>query len=412
MTRFRFPTRRIMLLLAIVGPGIISASAGNDAGGITTYTQVGASYGYEMLWMLVIIAFSLALVQEMCARMGAVTGKGLSDLIREEFGVRWTAFAMLVLLVANAMVTVSEFSGIAAAMELLGVSKYISVPVASVAVWWLVAKGSYNRAEKVFIVLALFQWAYVLAGAIVKPDWGAVAQHAVVPTFRVESGYVLLLIGAIGTTIAPWMQFYLQSSIVDKGVTTKNYGQVRTDVHVGALMATIVEFFIIVVAGATLHQVGVIVRSPHDAAMALAPLAGDYAQLLFATGLLGASLLAACILPLSTAYAICEGLGLEHGIDRTPDEAPAFYFLFTLLIVFGAGVSLLPNMNLIDMMLFSQQVNGVLLPVVLVFILVLANNRRLLGEYVNSRAQNILAWGTTIAMIVLTVALMLTSLVN
>lgn len=404
--------RRLMLILAVMGPGIISASAGNDAGGITTYTTVGASYGYQMLWMLVIIAFALAVVQEMCARMGAVTGKGLSDLIREQFGVRWTAFAMLVLLIANAMVTVSEFSGIAAAMELFGVSRYLAVPVAATMVWFIVTKGSYARAERVFIVLALFQWSYVVAGAIVRPDWLAVGRSVAMPTFNTDTGFVLLLIGAVGTTIAPWMQFYLQSSVVDKGITAKTYAATRTDVRVGALMATIVEFFIIVVAGATLHTAHIVVHTPEDAAMALAPLAGDNARLLFSAGLLGASFLAACILPLSTSYAVCEAFGLERGVDRTMDEAPAFYTLFSVLILFGAGVSMIPGTNLIGMMLFSQQVNGVLLPIVLIFMLLLVNNRRLMGHHVNTRVQNALAWGTTVALIALTVLLLLEPLLR
>ena len=412
MSRLSLVRNRLMLILAVMGPGIISASAGNDAGGITTYTTVGASYGFQMLWMLVIIAFSLAIVQEMCARMGAVTGKGLSDLIREQFGVRWTAFAMLVLLISNAMVTVSEFSGIAAAMELFGISRYLAVPVAAVSVWFLVTRGSYARAEKVFIILALFQWSYVVAGVIVRPDWVAVGQSLARPSFSMETGFVLLLIGAIGTTIAPWMQFYLQSSVVDKGVTVKTYAAMRTDVRVGALMATIVEFFIIVVAGATLFNAGISVESPEDAAMALAPLAGDYARLLFSTGLLGASFLAACILPLSTSYAVCEAFGLERGIDRTMDEAPAFYTLFALLILFGAGVSLIPGTNLIGMMLFSQQVNGVLLPIVLIFMLLLVNDKRLMGTYVNTRVQNILAWGTTVGLIALTILMLLSPLLS
>ena len=410
MFRFVMLSRRLTLLLAIMGPGVVTATAGNDPGAIATDTSVGASYGYEMLWMMGIAAFSLPIVQEMCARMGAYTGKGLSDLIREQFGVRWTAFAMLVLLIANATVTVSEFSGIAAAMELFGVSRYITVPLAALVVWWIIAKGSYARAEKVFIFLALFQWAYVLTGLVVKPDWGAVARGVMMPSFRMESAYVLLLIGAVGTTITPWMQFYLQSSVVDKGVTMKSYGSVRMDVRVGALMAAIVQFFIIITAGATLHQHGIMVHSPEDAAQALAPLAGPYAYLLFSTGLLGASLLSAVILPLSTAYAVCEGLGLEHGVDRSLQEAPAFYTLFAMLIVFGAGVCLIPNANLISIMLLSQQVNGVLLPIVLTFILVLVNNRRLMRQHVNTRLQNILAGGTAIALIVLTVLLMVASL--
>ncbi len=409
MSGFLTGRRRILVWLSIMGPGVVAASAGNDAGGIATYSSVGASYGYDMLWMLFIIAFSLAIVQEMCARMGAMTGKGLSDLIREQFGVRWTAFAMLVLLVANSTVTMSEFSGIAAAMEIFGGSRYLAVPVAAVGIWWMIVKGSYRRAERVFLGLALCQWAYVLAAMIVGPNWVSVGRAAFVPSFRAEAPYILLLIGAIGTTITPWMQFYLQSSIVDKGVRIKTYAYTRLDVYAGAVAAVIVQFAIIIMAGATLHQHGIRIQAAEDAALALAPLAGAHAGVLFSAGLLGASVLAAVILPLSTAYAVCEAFGFEHGVDRSFAEAPVFYVLYTALIVLGAGVVLLPNVSLINIMLLSQQINGILLPIVLVFMLALVNNRRIMRQHVNGRLQNILGWGTAIGLIVLTVLLMVTT---
>lgn len=384
--------RRLMLILAVMGPGIISASAGNDAGGITTYTTVGASYGYQMLWMLVIIAFALAVVQEMCARMGAVTGKGLSDLIREQFGVRWTAFAMLVLLIANAMVTVSEFSGIAAAMELFGVSRYLAVPVAATMVWFIVTKGSYARAERVFIVLALFQWSYVVAGAIVRPDWLAVGRSVAMPTFNTDTGFVLLLIGAVGTTIAPWMQFYQQAAVVDKGLTAKDVGLARLDVLVGSVGAIAVVFFIVVTCGATIHASGLRVESVQDAAEALRPLAGTYCSGLFALGLLNASLFAASILPLATAYQISEGIGWERGVDRTFGEAREFYTIYTLLIVLGAGLVLIPNAPLLRIMYLSQVLNGMVLPIVLVFMLLLLRDPEIVGEHTNSRLANLASW--------------------
>jgi len=432
---------RILLFLAIMGPGLVTAVADNDAGGIATYASVGASYGYDMLWMLFLITFSLAIVQEMGARMGAVTGKGLSDLIREHFGVRWTVFAMLVLLVANATTTIAEFAGIAAGMELLGVSRYISVPIAAASVWLLVVKGSYRVAEKVFLFFAIFQLAYVAAGIITpNQDWGAAMGSLLsffspvfravgwlgqavlpasislplrefpTPVFRLESAFILLFIATIGTTITPWMQFYIQSSVRDKGITVEEYRYERWDVLFGAFVTDFVSFFIIITTAATLHRAGIAVETAADAARALEPLAGIYSKQLFAIGLVGASTLAASILPLSTSYAVCEALGWESGVSKGWRDAPAFFTLYTALIALGAGVVLLPNLSLIRIMLVSQDVNGILVPVVLVFMLVLINNRRLMGKHVNGRVYNVLAWTTTAAIIVLTGLLIVTSI--
>lgn len=431
---------RIVLILAIMGPGLVTAVAGNDAGGIATYSSAGASYGYEMLWMIFVITFSLAITQSMGARMGAVTGKGLSDLIRENFGVRWTVFAMLVLLVANAATTVSEFAGIAAGMELLGVSRYISLPLAGAGVWLLVVKGSYRVAEKVFLFFAVFQLAYVAAGIITPDqDWGAALtsllsvlspvfrlvgwagqgvmpaetaqnlQSFPAPVFRLESGFILLFIASIGTTITPWMQFYIQSSIRDKGITVEEYRFERWDAIAGSFFLGFVAFFIIITTAGTLHRAGIPMDTAADAARALEPLAGTYSKLLFSLGLVGASTLAASIVPLATAYAVCEAMGWESGISKGWRDAPAFFTLYTALIILGAGLVLLPNLNLIGIMLISQDVNGILVPIVLIFILLLINDRRIMGEHVSGRVYNLLAWGTTAGMVVLTALLLVTS---
>jgi NRAMP (natural resistance-associated macrophage protein)-like metal ion transporter len=432
--------RAILLFLGIMGPGLITAVADNDAGGIATYSSTGASYGYEMLWMIFLITISLGIIQEMCARMGAVTGKGLSDLIRENFGVRWTAFAMLVLLVANAATTVAEFAGIAAGMELLGVSRYIAVPLAAAGVWLLVVKGSYKVAEKVFLFFAIFQLAYVAAGFITpNQDWALALgsllsffspifraigwlgqaimpahisqplQSFPTPVFRLEANFILLFIATIGTTIAPWMQFYIQSSVRDKGITAEEYRYERWDVLFGAFVTDFVSFFIIITTAATLHRAGIRVDTAADAAIALEPLAGVYSKQLFAVGLVGAATLAASILPLSTAYAVCEAFGWESGISKGWDEARAFFGLYTAIIAIGAGMVLLPNLDLIKIMLLSQDVNGILLPVVLIFMLLLINNKRLMGRHVNGRVYNFLAWTTTVAIIILTILLLVTS---
>jgi NRAMP (natural resistance-associated macrophage protein)-like metal ion transporter len=402
---------RVGLALAVIGPGFITASVDNDAGGIATYSVAGAQFGYSLLWVMIPTTIALVMIQEMSARMGAVTGKGLSDLIREEFGFRVTFFLMLALVVTNFGNIVAEFAGVASALELFKVSKYVVVPLAALFVWALVVHGTYNSVEKIFLSASLFYIAYVLSGVLAKPDWRAAALSTVT---RPESigfrnyGYLSLVIGLVGTTIAPWMQFYLQASIVEKGVTIRQYKASRADVIVGCLFAAIVAWFIVVACAATLHSVGKFnIETGADAAMALRPLAGDYAFLLFAAGLFNASLFAASILPISTAYAVCEGLGLESGLDKRFDEAPAFYWLYTALIVLGAGVLLLPRFPLFRVMVLSQVVNGILLPFVLVFMLLLMNDRELMGEHVNSRWYNAVSWFTVAAMAALSIALLI-----
>jgi NRAMP (natural resistance-associated macrophage protein)-like metal ion transporter len=401
---------RLALALAVIGPGFITASVDNDAGGIATYSVAGAQFGYSLLWVMIPTTIALVMIQEMSARMGAVTGKGLSDLIREEFGFRVTFFLMLALVVTNFGNIVAEFAGVASALELFKVSKFIVVPLAALFVWGLVVHGTYNSVEKIFLSASLFYVAYVVSGVLAKPDWRAAALSTVTRPdsigFR-NYGYLSLVIGLVGTTIAPWMQFYLQASIVEKGVTIRQYKASRADVIVGCLFAAIVAWFIVVACAATLHSVGKFnIETGADAAMALRPLAGDYAFLLFAAGLFNASLFAASILPISTAYAVCEGLGLESGLDKRFDEAPAFYWLYTALIVLGAGVLLLPRFPLFRVMVLSQVVNGILLPFVLVFMLLLMNDRELMGEHVNSRWYNIVSWFTVAAMAALSIALL------
>ena len=398
--------KRVLLLLAALGPGIIAASAGNDAGGIATYSQDGASYGYATLWMIFVMTFSLVIVQEMAARMGMVSGKGFAALIRERFGIRPTLFAMFCLLASNAATSVAEFAGIAASLELFGISKYISVPVAAVAVWVLVVRGSYRRVEKLLLVLSAVFIAYVFAAFMAKPDWGVVLKATVVPQFIPTSGFVLIVIATIGTTIAPWMQFFVQSNIVDKGAGVKEMFYQRVDVIGGAVAANVVAWFIIVTTGAVLYPRGIRATSAENAARALAPVAGHYASALFAIGLFGASLLAACVLPLTASYAICEAFGFERGIDRGWAEAPVFNGVYTFVIVFGALFVLIPNAPLISIMVLSQAVNGVLLPFLLIFMMIIVNDRRIMGRFVNGRVYNVLGWTTVVVVIGLTVALL------
>lgn len=406
----RFNKRRWMLLLATLGPGIITASADNDAGGIATYATAGASYGYDLLWALLLITVILAIVQEMCSRMGAVTGRGLSALIRERFGVRWTLFAMVVLLFANIATAIAEFAGIAAASEVFGLSKYAAVPIAALGVWLLVVKGNYRVVEKVFLGLALILFSYVISGFLVGPPWAQVAKATVSPTIHWNASFLLVLIAFIGTTITPWMQFFLQSSVVDKGITVKNYGYAKLDVLVGAFLTDFVAFFIVIATAATLHVRGIHIESAADAAIALAPVAGKYAEYLFATGLLGASLLAASVLPLSTAYAVCEAFGWETGISKGWDEAPMFMGIYTAIIAIGAAVVLIPNLPLFFVLLLSQDINGILLPVILIFMLILVNDRRIMGKYVNGPVYNFISWGTALVLIALTLVLLYSTL--
>lgn len=375
---------------------MIAASAGNDAGGIATFASVGAEFGYSLLWILIPISISLGIVQEMCARMGAVTGKGLSDLIRERFGVRWTAVIMLSLLIANAGVTVSEFVGIAAAAELFGVSRFVAVPLAAILVWWLVAKGSYKKVEKAFLLMSLVFLGYIVSAFLARPDWTAVGVGLIKPTFKLEQTFVFTLVAVIGTTISPYMQVYVQSSVVDKGVTVDNYRETKADVWFGNIFSSLVVFFIIVSTAATLYKADIHITTAADAARALRPLAGRYAETLFGLGLFGASMLAAGVLPLATAYSISEALGFEKGVSRSFREAPIFLGTFTFLVAVGAAIAVIPNLPLFRVLLVTQVINGLLLPVVLFAILRLVNNRELMGTRVNGPLYNAAAWLTTI----------------
>jgi Mn2+/Fe2+ NRAMP family transporter len=400
---------RLMVLFAVLGPGIITANVDNDAGGITTYSVSGAHFGYGLMWMLPLVAIALIVVQEMSARLGVVTGKGLADLIRESMGIRVTALLIAIILVANLANTVSEFAGVAASMEIFGVSKYISVPIVAVAVWFLIVKANYGRVEKVFLIASALYLAYVASGFLARPDWGTVARAAVSPSFHFDAAYVTIFVTTIGTTIAPWMQFYQQASIVDKGLKVGDYAYERLDVIVGSLFAVLVAGFIVISCAATLYASHVTIETAKDAALALRPLAGPYAATLFALGLLNASVFSAAILPLSTAYVVCEAFGWEMGVDRELREAPAFFSIYTLLIVLGAAIILLPIKSLIQAMLASQTLNGVLLPLVLVVMLRLINDRRLMGDYVNGRVFNVVAWVIVVLLIVLTIILILVS---
>lgn len=394
-----------MALLAAMGPGIVAASAGNDAGGISTYSVDGAAFGYATLWMIFVMTASLVVVQEMAARMGAVTGKGFAALIRERFGIRPTLFAMAALLTSNAATSVAEFAGIAAGAELFGVPRYLSVPVAAVLVWLLVVRGSYRNVEKVFLALSSVFLAYVVAAFLAKPDWGEVIHATLVPQFVPRIDFVLLVVATVGTTVAPWMQFFVQSNIVDKGVGVKDLALQRIDVISGAVAANIVAWFIIVTTGTVLHPRGVVIEGAEQAAQALAPVAGQYSSALFGVGLIGASLLAACVLPLTAAYAITEAFGWERGIDCSWNEAPAFNSIYTFVIVFGAALVLIPGAPLITIMVLSQAVNGVLLPFLLIFMLRIVNDRRFMGRHINGRVANVLGWGTVVVVIALTAVL-------
>jgi NRAMP (natural resistance-associated macrophage protein)-like metal ion transporter len=404
---------RILLFLAVLGPGFITANVDNDAGGILTYSNAGAQYGYSLLWTMIPVTIALLVVQEMCARMGAVTGKGLSDLIREEFGLRITFFMMALLVIVNFGNIMAEFAGIAGSLQLFHLSKFISVPVCALLVWMLLVKGDYKSVEKVFLIASVFYIAYIATGVLSGPSWhDALLATVHLPPSQVwhNRSYLYMTVGVIGTTISPWMQFYLQSSVVEKGVNVKSYKASRLDVIVGTMFTNIVAWFIVVACAATLfvHGMGAI-QEASDAAEAMKPLAGQYAFLLFAAGLFNASLFAASILPLSTAYTVCEGLGFESGVDRSFKEAPFFYWLYTLLIAGGAlAVLLIPNLELIKMVILSQVLNGLLLPLVIIFMLLLINRTDLMGDYVNSRWFNTAAWITAIVVIGLSTFMLFT----
>jgi NRAMP (natural resistance-associated macrophage protein)-like metal ion transporter len=410
MTLWRRWRNRLLLVFAVLGPGFITANVDNDSGGILTYSQAGAQYGYKLLWTIIPITLALIVVQEMCARMGVVTGKGLSDLIREEFGLRITFFIMILLVIVNFGNVMAEFAGIAGSMQLFHVSKYISVPICAFIVWALIVKGDYKSVEKVFLIASTVYIAYIFAGVLSSPNWHeALVQTVKVPGRSVwkDRNYVYMTIGIIGTTITPWMQFYLQSSIVEKGIDVRQYKHSRLDVIIGSIFTDVVAWFIIVACAATLYTHGMRnIAEASDAADAMKPLAGQYAFILFAAGLFNASLFAACILPLSTAYTVCEGLGFESGLDKSFKDARFFYWFYTLLLVLGAAVVLIPNFPLINVIIGSQVLNGVLLPVVLIFMLRLVNRRELMGKYTNSRWFNLVAWITTIIVIGLSLVLM------
>jgi NRAMP (natural resistance-associated macrophage protein)-like metal ion transporter len=409
MTRWRLWRTRLILIFAVLGPGFITANVDNDAGGILTYSAAGAQFGYTLLWTMIPITLALIVVQEMCARMGVVTGKGLSDLIREEFGLRITFVIMILLVFVNFTNVVTEFSGIAGSMQLFHVTKYVSVPICSLIVWALVVKGDYKSVEKVFLIASVFYIAYIITGVLSGPDWHlAIVETVKLPPRSVwsDKAYVYMTVGVIGTTITPWMQFYLQSSIVDKGVSIRQYKASRLDVIVGSIFTDVVAWFIVVACAATLYTHGIRnITDPSDAAGAMKPLAGQYAFILFAAGLFNASLFSASILPLSTAYTVCEGLGFESGLDKGFREAKFFYWLYSLLLFAGAAVVLIPNFPLVKFSILSQVLNGVLLPLVLVFMLKLINKHELMGKYTNTRWFNLIAWTTAIIVTALSLVL-------
>jgi NRAMP (natural resistance-associated macrophage protein)-like metal ion transporter len=396
LARFRYLT---FVFLAVIGPGFITANVDNDSGGIFTYSAAGARYGYLPLWTLVPITLLLIITQEMCSRMGAVTGKGLSDLIREEFGLRITFLMMALLVIVNLTNVMAEFAGVASSLELFSVSRYISVPLAAVGVWLLVVKGDYKSVEKVFLFGCALYVTYIISGFLVKPDWKEAAISSFRPVVMLEPGYIFMLIGMVGTTIAPWMQFYLQSAVVEKGISVKEYAASRVEVIVGCIMTDVVAFFIIVACAGAIYSIRPTdIQDASQAALGLKPF-GQYAFLLFSAGLLNASVFAACILPLSTAYTVCEGLGFESGVNHRMREAPVFYLLYTLLIVVGAGVTLIPKFPLVTMILLSQVLNGMLLPFVLIPMVLLVNKRDLMGHWVNSRWFNTVTWISVVIII-------------
>jgi len=402
--------RRVALFLAVMGPGLITASVDNDAGGITTYSLAGAQFGTKLLWTLGPITVALIVVQEMSARMGVVTGKGLADLIRENFGVRTTFWVSVALVVANLANTVAEFAGVAASLQIFHVPPIVSVPLVALGVWFLVLKGSQRAVEKVFLAASLLYVAYPISLILAKPDWGEVALAAVTPTFQTDGAYVAMLIGLVGTTIAPWMQFYQQAAVVEKRIDVDELRYTRIDVVMGCFVTNVVAFSIVMACATTLHRQGISIQTADQAALALAPLAGRYASWLFAFGLFNASIFAAAILPLSTAYFVTESAGWESGLDRKWGEAKQFYWLFTGIVAVGAGVVLLPRLPLIRIMLLSQILNGMLLPFVLIYMLRLANDEKLMGVHRNGRWFNLVAWTTTVVMISLTAYLVATGI--
>jgi len=410
-TPFALIGARLAAFVAVLGPGFITANVDNDPGGILTYSQAGAEFGYQLLWTLIPITIALIVVQEMAARMGAITGKGLSDLIREEFGLRATFFTMMVLGLADFFNIVAEFSGLASGMGIFGVSKYIVVPIGAGLVWTVIVRGRYKPVEKILLVASLVYFAYPVSAFLAKPDWNLALKQTFIPTLSTNPAYLVIVVGLIGTTITPWMQFYLQAAVVEKGVDARHYGLCRLDVIVGCIVTDVVAFFIAVACGATIyHSNHPEITDVAQAAVALRPFAGQFASMLFAVGLINASLMSAAILPLATSYNICEGLGFESGVDKRFSEAPVFYWLYTLLVGGGAAVVLIPGLPLLKMLIWSQVFNGVLLPFVIVYMLLLVNRPRLMGNFKNKRWQNAVAWTTAVTMIVISTIMIYTTL--
>ena len=409
--RFRSRSRRSLseyrffAYLSILGPGIIAANSGNEASGIATYSTAGADYGYTLLWSFIPMTVCFIVAQEMCVRMGVVTGQGLADLIREQFGVRWTALVMLALLIANSGIIVAEFVGIAQASELLGVSRFISVPLTALGVWWLVVRGTPKRVEQIFLLMSLVFLTYIVSAFMAKPDWAVVAKEVVTPSFSLESGYLFTVVALIGTTITPFMQIFVQSSVVEKGLDKEDLNLARADAVVGVIFANLVAAFIVISTASTLHTQGIKLEDAADAARALAPVVGEYAKYLFAVGLFGASMLAMGVLPLATAYSLSEALGFEKGLSRSFREAPIFLGIFTALIVIGAVVAVIPGIPQIRLLVFTQCINGLLLPVVLLAIVSLANNEEIMGEYKNSLVFNVFALAVTLVVSALSLLL-------
>lgn len=402
--------KKALLFLSLMGPGIITANIDNDASGITTYSVAGARFGYNLIWTLIPTTVALVVVQEMVARMGVITGKGLSDLIRENYGVRATFFMMLGLLIANFGNTVANFAGWAASMEIAGMSKYIMVPLGAVCIWILVTRGSYRFVERILLIACLIYIGYVISGIMAKPDWNMVIKRALLPQMQWNSEYILLTIAIIGTTITPWMQFYLQSSIAEKGVEKENYKASKFDVIIGCSITDIISFFIIITCGTILFPHGIRINEASEAALALKPFAGDYASMIFALSLANASLLGAIIVPLATAYYICEAMGWEAGVNKSFKDAPQFMWIYTMMIALAALVILIPGAPLVALMVLSAVINGLLLPFVLVYIVFLINNKKIMGEYTNTKSYNYISWGTVVVVICLTAFLVITML--
>ena len=404
--------RNIVIFLTVLGPGIITGSVDNDAGGITTYSVAGAKYGYTLLWTMVPSFIALLTVQEMNARMGIVTGKGLADLIRENFGVKTTFYIFICLLVADIGNTATEFAGVAGSLEVFDVSKYVSVPIAAVFVWVIVVKGTYKTTERIFLIFSFFLLSYILSAILAKPDWNEIGHSLIYPTFKMNQEYLSMVLGIVGTTIAPWMQFYMQSAVIEKRIKIEDYKYVRLDVILGGIATVVVAFFIIIACAATLHKEGKTINDAKDAAMALRPLAGSLASVVFAFGLFVASIFSATILPLATAFYVCEGFGFEAGIDKKFGEAPQFYTLFSLILVLAVVIILIPGAPLILITIWTQVLNAILLPVVLICMIIMVNNEKIMGEHINNRFQNTVGLVTTIILIVMSAMLLLYPLIN